>query len=142
MNYVTDIASLRSREWRKVEGASEQEIASLRKVLPFEPPDEYLEFLRFSNGGEGELALDPLWFQLFEVAFALQLWQDQNYRNEYPDLYFFGSNGGGESIAFDMSQPEPWPIVMIDCIAGLESARRISLNIQSFIQKVGIRAEQ
>ncbi len=142
MSFVADIISSPGREWRRVEGASEQDLARLREALPFEPPVEYLEFLRFSNGGEGELALDPLWFQLFEVAFAIQLWQDQNYRNEYPDLFFFGSNGGMESIAFDMRQPQPWPIVMVDCIAGIESARRIAENIQSFIQKVGIRAKQ
>jgi hypothetical protein len=141
VNDVANIISSQGREWRKAEGASEQEIASLLKVLPFKPPDEYLEFLRFSNGGEGELELDPCWFQLFEVAIAIQLWQDQSYRDPYPDLFFFGSNGGMESIAFDMSQPEPWPIVMIDDVAGIESARQISLNIQSFIQKVGIRAE-
>jgi len=110
--------------------------------LSFEPSVEYLEFLRFSNGGEGELALEPLWFQLFDVGFAIQLWQDQRYRNEYPDLFFFGCNGGMESIAFDMSQTYPWPIVMVDCIAGPDSARRISDDIHSFIRMVGIRAEQ
>jgi len=142
MTYVADTISASGREWRKVQGASEQDISELRKVLPFEPPAEYLDFLRFSNGGEGELALDPLWFQLFEVAFAIKLWQDRNYRNEYPDYFIFGSNGGLESIAFDMSQAEPWPIVAVDCIAGLDSANKIAENVHAFIQKVGLHAEE
>lgn len=142
MRPVTELLSEIDREWRKVDGASQHQIAELFSALPFEPPAEYLEFLRYSNGGEGELALEPLWFQLFDVAFAIQLWQDENYRREYPELFFFGSNGGLESIAFDMSSPKPWPIIMVDCIAGLDSARRISGSIEEFIERVGLRANE
>ena len=142
MNDIADMLSVAGREWRQVDGASEQEISMLRSELPFDPPLEYLEFLRYSNGGEGELALEPLWFQLFDVSFAIKLWKDESYRDEYPDLFFFGSNGGMESIAFDMSQPSPWPIVMVDCVAGLESLVKISENFNDFIDKVGVNAEQ
>lgn len=142
MRSVAELLSETGRQWRKVDGASQPQVAELISALPFESPAEYLEFLRYSNGGEGELALEPLWFQLFDVAFAIQLWQDENYRREYPNLFFFGSNGGLESIAFDMSNPRPWPIVMVDCIAGLESARRISGSIEEFIERVGLRANE
>ncbi|OYY48732.1 MAG: hypothetical protein B7X95_09615 [Methylophilaceae bacterium 17-44-8] len=142
MRPLAELLSEPGREWRKVDGASQPHIAELESALPFEPPAEYIEFLRYSNGGEGELALEPLWFQLFDVAFAIQLWQDDKYRREYPDLFFFGSNGGLESIAFDMSCPKPWPIVMVDSIAGLDSARRISRSIEEFIERVGLRDDQ
>lgn len=142
MRPVAELLSEPGREWRKVDGASLPHIAELKSALPFEPPAEYVEFLRYSNGGEGELALEPLWFQLFDVAYAIQLWRDDNYRREYPDLFFFGSNGGLESIAIDMSCPQPWPIVMVDCIAGLDSARRVSCSIEEFIERVGLRDNQ
>lgn len=142
MRPVTELLSKHGCEWRKVEGATPPQITELLGALPFEPPAEYLEFLRYSNGGEGELALEPLWFQLFDVAFTIQLWQDENYRREYPNLFFFGSNGGLESIAIDISYSKPWPIVMIDCIAGLESAIHISSNIEAFIEKVGLCANE
>jgi hypothetical protein len=142
MRPVAELLSEPGREWRKVDGASQPHIAELKSALPFEPPAEYIEFLQYSNGGEGELALEPLWFQLFDVAFAIQSWRDDNYRREYPDLFFFGSNGGLESIAFDMSCSKPWPIVMVDCIAGLDSARRISRSIEEFIERVGLRDDQ
>lgn len=141
MRPVADILSQPGREWRKVNGASEQQIAELQWALPFEPPAEYLAFLRYSNGGEGELALEPLWFQLFDVAFAIQLWQDEYSRRQYPDFFFFGSNGGLESIAFDTSRPPPWPVVMVDCVAGIESARRVASSIKDFIENVGLRAD-
>ena len=142
MRPVAELLSEPGREWRRVEGAFPSEIAELQSVLPFDPPAEYLEFLRYSNGGEGELSLEPLWFQLFDVAFAIQLWRDENYRREYPDLFFFGSNGGLESIAFDMSNPKPWPVVTVDCIAGLDSAHRISSSVEKFIGRVGLRDGQ
>jgi hypothetical protein len=142
MRSVAELLSEPGREWRKMDGASERQITELKSALPVELPAEYLEFLRYSNGGEGELSLEPLWFQLFDVAFAIQLWQDENYRREYSDLFFFGSNGGLESIAFDMSSPKPWPIVTVDCIAGLDSAHRISGSIEEFIERVGFRANE
>lgn len=142
MRPVAELLSEPGREWRKVDGALQSHIVELKSALPFEPPVEYIEFLRYSNGGEGELALEPLWFQLFDINFAIQLWRDDNYRREYPELFFFGSNGGLESIAFDMGCPDPWPIVMVDCIAGLNSARCISRSIEEFIERVGLRDDQ
>jgi hypothetical protein len=54
---------------------------------------------------------------------------------------FFGSNGGLESIAFDLRVGPPWPIVMIDQIAGPESAKEIAANMGAFIEAIGIEAE-
>src|SRR6218665_864588 len=130
---------LAAPEWCGAPGAKDEDIAALRSELPFEPPAEYLDLLRVSNGGEGELALPPLWLQLFDISFALQLWSDTHYRKEYPMLFFFGSNGGFESIAVDMSRPKPWPVVMVDCVAGIESSEVISQSMASFIQAIGRR---
>jgi hypothetical protein len=141
MTPTPNVLSLAGREWHAVDGASNGEIESLLAALPFEPPPEYIALLRLSNGGEGELALPPLWFQLFDVAFAIRLWQDRHHRSEYPNLFFFGSNGGLESIAFDMSNNQPWPIVMVDCVAGVESAENIASNVGRFIAAVGMRSE-
>jgi len=133
--------TLTGREWRAEQGATSTDIDALFAALPFQPPPEYVALLQLTNGGEGELALPPLWFQLFDVAFAIQLWRDQHYRTEYPNLFFFGGNGGLESIAFDMSQPAPWPIVMVDRVAGLESAKSIATNISDFLAALGVRSE-
>ncbi|WP_428840134.1 SMI1/KNR4 family protein [Burkholderia cenocepacia] len=46
------------KSWYRVGGASEAAIASLRRAAGFDLPAEYVEFLRFSNGGEGPLC-DP-----------------------------------------------------------------------------------
>jgi len=56
----------------------------------------------------------------------------------YPGLLFFGSNGGLERIAFDMrSSRPPWPIVMIDPVAGNDSAVPIAHHLEEFVEAIG-----
>lgn len=133
------VTSVLSREWRPQAPATPSEIDELLTALPFELPREYVELLRVSNGGEGELALSPLWFQLFDTRLALHLWNDQHRRTSHPGLYFFGSNGGLESIAMDMSQSEPWPIIAVDAVAGPESSLVIANSFAEFLAQVGFR---
>ena len=136
------ISMLLAREWRAIPGASDAEIQRLTRTLPFSPPSGYIELLKATNGGEGELSLQPLWFNLFDVDFAIQLWDDSNYRLNYPDHFFFGSNGGLESIAMNMTEPSPWPIVAIDPVAGLESSTTIATSFEEFLEQVGVRSPE
>lgn len=138
MNNIPLILNVPGRKWHRENPATIDDISKLHTQLPFQAPDSYINLLMFSNGGEGELALPPLWLQLFDIQFVIQFWQDSHYRKEFPYLFFFASNGGLESIAFNMEGQEPWPIVMVDCIAGLESAKQIANNIEEFIQAIGV----
>jgi SMI1 / KNR4 family (SUKH-1) len=140
---VKQILSDPHRRWKGAAPASEVEIRSLENVLGISLPSEYGELLRLNNGGEGELALAPLRFQLFEVRWAITLASDEFYKAQFPDILFFGGNGGLESIGFDMREKhQPWPIVAIDCIAGLDSLVTISANISDFIEAIGIGPEE
>jgi hypothetical protein len=139
---VKQIFSDPNRKWKGAAPASEVEIKALENVLGVSLPSEYVELLQLNNGGEGELALAPLWFQLFDVRWAIALATDEFYKAEFPDIFFFGGNGGLESIGFDMREQQPWPIVAIDCIAGLDSLVTISANIGDFIEAIGISPEE
>jgi len=139
---VTQIFSDPNRKWKGAAPASEAEIKALEGVLGVSLPSEYVELLRLNNGGEGELALPPLWFQLFDVKWAMTLAADDSYKAEFPNIFFFGGNGGLESIGFDMRGKDPWPIVAIDRIAGLDSLMIISANIGEFIEAIGISPEE
>ena len=97
--------------------------------------------MRFTNGGEGPLALAPMWFQLYAVKDCIDLCLNQRVLEQFPTFMFFGSNGGLESIAFDLRVGPPWPIVMVDQVAGPESAKEIAPNIGAFIESIGIDAE-
>ena len=84
----------------------------------------------------------PLWFQLYATNDCIDLCHsNQQVLEQFPTFMFFGSNGGLESIAFDLRVGPPWPIVMIDQIAGPESAEEIAPNMASFIEVVGLEAE-
>jgi hypothetical protein len=67
---VLHVLSQPKREWQAKAPASELEIALLESQARADLSAEYLELLRFSNGGEGPLALPPLWFQLYAVKIA------------------------------------------------------------------------
>ena len=138
---VQHILSQPKRNWQAKGPASEAEIALLVSRARADLPQEYLELLRFSNGGEGPVALPPLWFQLYAAKDCIELAHaNQWVLEQFPTFMFFGSNGGLESIAFDLRVGPPWPIVMIDQIAGPESAEEIAPHMAAFIEAIGIEA--
>jgi hypothetical protein len=98
-----------------------------------------LDLLRFSNGGEGPVALPPLVFVLDDVDFIIDCLKAPSTAQLYPGLLFFGSNGGLERIGFDTrGAAPPWPVVMMDPVAGVESVVTIARDIEEFIQSVGV----
>ncbi|MBI3478537.1 MAG: SMI1/KNR4 family protein [Acidobacteria bacterium] len=139
---VWDVLSQPKRDWQANGPASQDEIALLESRARAVLPAEYLELLRFSNGGEGPVALPPLWFQLYAVKDCIELCHtNQQVLECFPTFMFFGSNGGLESIAFDLRIGPPWPIVTIDQVAGPESAKEIAPNMAAFIEAIGLEAE-
>jgi hypothetical protein len=55
-----------------------------------------------------------------------------------PGFFGFGSNGGGELLAFDTRGSEPWPIVMIPFIPmDVNEARQIASSFDEFVFAIG-----
>jgi hypothetical protein len=106
--------------------------------VPVALPKDYVSLLRCTNGGEGPLALPPLYFMLYEAEYASDLNGSTEQRHLFPGFFVFGSNGGLETIAFDTRVAEPWPIVMYDAVAGIESAEPIAKDMGEFIRAIGI----
>jgi hypothetical protein len=98
------------REWTAAAPASETELTDLISRARAELPAEYLSLLQFSNGGEGPLALPPLWFQLYAVKDCIDLCHNSQVVEGFPNFMFFGSNGGLESIAFNLRTGSPCPL--------------------------------
>ncbi|HVY07699.1 MAG TPA: SMI1/KNR4 family protein [Burkholderiales bacterium] len=131
------IKALLARDWHAAPGASDEALAKLESELPFAIPDEYRALLRVSDGGEGPLKTSPLRLCLYDVAFAREIWNDPFYREQYPNYFFFGSNGSGDSIAIDVRSGQAGAIVTIDCIAGEDSKEVIARDFLSFLNNVG-----
>ncbi|PTY01870.1 hypothetical protein DB346_10455 [Verrucomicrobia bacterium LW23] len=109
---VKTIQSYFSGSWHKKSPASEIDIAALQKVIPIRLPGEYLKFLRWSNGGEGEFSETYLTMWSTDV---IPDW-NKDYRIDikFPTMLviaddssqFYGydcSNGEAEAVAFPMT---------------------------------------
>jgi hypothetical protein len=125
--------------WTSAPGASTEQVQRLAEVGPPGLPPEYFDLLRKTNGGEGELAVPPGWVQLFDISLATQMWNDQFYRREYPDFYFFASNGGMESFVITLNGPRAGEVLAIDAIAGKESTTLVAHSFVEFTQHIGKR---
>ncbi len=128
-----------ARDWHPQPGATPGQIGQLLAALPFAPPSAWIAFLRLSNGGEGELSIEPGWFQLWDIATVLEQWNDREDREAFPDRLFFGGDGGLESFAFDVGGAPPWPVVTIDPVAGPESERVVAPDFEGFARAIGSR---
>jgi hypothetical protein len=80
-------------------GASDALIARTRSELAHDLPEEYVAFMRASNGGEGFVVGEylVLW-PLEELAAANAAWEAIE---DVADVFWFGGNGGGEAFGFD-----------------------------------------
>ena len=139
---ISEILKEPRREWTPKAPADEDEIAELRTLAPFELPAEYIELLRYCDGGYGELDALPALFHMDSIAESVarnEMWRE---KGEYSAFWFIGGNGGLETIGFDLRAGPPWPIVAIDCIAGDDSAEWIASNMAEFVEKIGVPADR
>jgi len=127
-----------NRNWHPAPPATEDDIRRLKLASPVPLPEPLCQLLRQTNGGEGDLALPPLFFVLDNVDEIISGMKDPYLQNEFKNLLFFGGNGGLERIAVDWrQQTQPYSIVMIDPVAGPESAEKIADDIETFIAAIG-----
>lgn len=102
---------MNSENWLADEPASSSALNALRDALPLLPP-AYLALLSRGNGGEAGLSVSPFNLCIDSAESALDYWHSETYT--MPGVFVFGGNGGGALLAFDMRQPEPWPVVSFD----------------------------
>src|SRR4029453_3043958 len=85
---------------------------ALRNRAPLNLPDSYLFQLENSNGGEGDLAVNPGWIAFWPAENIITWNADYEVDKWLPGFFGFGSNGGGELFAFDVRRGAPYLIVM------------------------------
>ena len=134
---VERLAADPGRDWTPASGASDDQIAQLMAAAPWPVPDALLALLRHANGGEGELALAPRRFVLDPVELIVDSFDDAELVEQFAGFFFFGGNGGLERIALDCRNGPPFPVVMIDPIAGPGSAEAIAPDLDAFIAAIG-----
>src|SRR5262245_14497856 len=92
-------------------GATASAIEQFEAESGVQLPEDYAQFLRDTNGGEGPMGRDAyvmLW-RVEELSSMNKAYMVTLYA---PGLLLFGSDGGGEAFAFDLTT-HGMPIVMV-----------------------------
>lgn len=80
-------------------GATKENIEDAEKNLGIKFPNDYIDFVLFSDGAEGEIGNDYL--EIWSVEELLQSNEDMQLNLFVPGLVAFGGDGGNELFAFD-----------------------------------------
>jgi hypothetical protein len=119
-------------EFNKNPPASSEAIQAFKAASWVQLPEDYLEFLRECNGGEGFIG--GAYAMLWRVEELLEMNEGYSVREFAPELFLFGSDGGGEAYAYNL-QTGMMPIVMVPFIP-LEAELGIPLgaNFHEFLE--------
>lgn len=128
------------REWHGVACASAEALAALQDIAPITLPESLLYLLAFSNGGEGPLPVQPLWFILYPAEEIAGIEANGDFKEFFPGFFVFGGNGGGEAIALDLrSGGGQLPVVSFDManINLAESVWALAPSFDEFVELIG-----
>lgn len=130
-------------EWMGNAPAPQSDLDRLRRIEGIDLPEDYLRFLGFSDGGEGPLGIEPGCVVIDPAASAASQNEEKVFEEFFPGFFFFGGNGAGELLAFDLRGSKPWPIVMIDMtnIDLDESVVQVADDFSAFLEQIGYEME-
>jgi len=141
---IQDLARANATKWIPSPPASEDAVARLVREVGFDLPPDYLDFLRFSNGGCGDIPVQPWWLnRLWKAEELVSSNRDYEVEEYCPGFFGIGSSGGGEMFAFDMRKPQPWPVVIVPFI-GMEAdlALPVAPDFRGFVAMFGQEGDQ
>ncbi|MBI3476953.1 MAG: SMI1/KNR4 family protein [Acidobacteria bacterium] len=110
--------------------ASTEARASLRTALAQSLPESYFAFLARTNGGEGFIG--ARYVQLWRAEELAEMNRAYKTSEFFPNLFFIGSDGGGEAFAFDLSRTDA-PVYEVPFIGLPTDARAIASSFDSFL---------
>jgi len=128
-------ATERARLLEKFNGnapASAAAVADVERQLASELPAEYRDFLLHCNGGEGFVG-PSAYLMLWRVEELLPNNTAYEVSEYAPGLLIFGSDGGGEALAFDMDAAGS-PVVSVPFV-GMDRrlARTVATSFDGFL---------
>jgi hypothetical protein len=123
-----------STKWLKNEGASTDALRVLAAAVEVGLPQEYLDLLTFSNGGEGPLPAPFHTLCLDDAESAAEPGRVELFKSLYPGWFIFGSDGGSELYAFDLTGDKPWPVVRFDGIDPEGSVEEVAESFRGLMQ--------
>jgi len=138
MPSLHEILSSPEAQWTRQAPASESALAALVAGVDFELPAGYLAFLRYSNGGEGDMCLEPGYFRLEPAESVVEYNLDYQVQRFLPGFFAIGSSGGGEMLAIRKDAASPCPIYMVPFVPmAAEDAVETAFNFELFAMSLG-----
>lgn len=115
------------------EPASTMQVQQLEQQLGISLPQDYVDFLRYTNGVEG-LVKGRSYVSIWAAEDIVTNNKDYEVEEFAPGILLFGSDGGGEAHAFDLRDPA-LPIVDIPFIVlDLADVRPLARTFTEFIK--------
>lgn len=126
--------------WQSEEGAASEDLAKMVSASRMALPEDYLAFLRVSNGGQGPLPVEPLWLALDSVDTVTNTLADGTFTEFFPSFIVIGTNGAGEGIAFDFRSGGDAGVVYFDMtnIDLAESAQPLAASFTGLLALAGV----
>jgi hypothetical protein len=124
--------------WARQPPADSDDLAELSQASAFPLPTSYVELLRSSTGGSGDLARQPGWFVLWSAREVMPQNQAYKVQQQVPGFIAIGTNGGGGLLAFDARRGQTYPVVSIPFIPMQEQeALQIADSFEEFRTLLG-----
>jgi hypothetical protein len=128
--------------WQAAPPATELALGHLQTEAGVRLPADYLSFLAATNGGEGDLGIEPGWLQIWPADEVLAHNVGYQVSERLPGSFAFGTNGGGELLVFDTSGAEPFSVLMVPFIPmQVDHAIRIADSFAKLRAHFGVRFE-
>lgn len=138
MATLLEILSDSTASWTRCPPAAGSAIESLAAACDFDLPEEYLTLLRYSNGGEGFLCIEPWYFQLCSAEEVVEYNHGYKVDEFLPGWFAIGSNGGGEMLAIRKRDGSPCPVYMVPFVPMAEiDAVQIAHDFEMFAMALG-----
>ena len=138
MATLLEILSDPSANWMRSQPASDKAIRALIAKCDFPLPEEFLSFLRYSNGGEGPLCIEPWWFRIDPAEQVIENNNGYSVEESVPGHFMIGSSGGGEMFVIRKQDGSPCPVYMVPFIPMRESERLlVARDFEAFAMAFG-----
>lgn len=132
--------AIAANDWKRLskdlaleEPSTRAQLVNAESSLGYALPKEYKEFLEKTNGAEGFVG-DNSFVNLWRAEELQKLNADYEVENYAPGFLIFGSDGGGEAFAFDLTAPNMPIVKMLFVGMGRETATPISATFWEFLE--------
>lgn len=140
MMSILDTLKDRSIAWRGNPPAEEKAIQTLLNQSRIDLPEDYLNVLRYSNGGDGTFGAEPeqaMDFEIWPAEEVLQANRDLRAEELLPGFFMFGGDRANELLAFNTNELKPWKVYMVPMIVmSKEDAIVLAHDFASFMKSL------